>query len=145
MKTYGKANGTCCHGDISRPDVQYWGLSCMCAWPPPSGWFLLVRAGSFPSRAEWCHICPLWVPPPGWVCYYKLCFFMILVDFCLWLCLYLFTDSTRCHILRGRRPWFCICDRFQLGKTYLWQGQEASWDSAWGTSTSADHQLCINY
>ena len=39
--------------------------------------------------------------------------------FLFWLCLYLFTDSTWCHILLGGRPWLCMCDRFQLGKTYL--------------------------
>ena len=64
------------------------------------------------------HVC-VWAPPSGWLYYYRLYFFMVLVEFCVWLCLYLFTDSTWCHILLGTSPWFCICGRFQLGKTYL--------------------------
>ena len=42
-------------------------------------------------------------------------FLMVLVDFCFRLGLYLFTDSTQCHILVGTRPWFCVCGRCQLG------------------------------
>ena len=88
-------------------------------WAPLSGWLLLLWAVSFPSRAEWCHIRLLCASPSGWFCYYRWYFFKVLVDFCFWMCFYLFTDSTWCHILLGTRPWFCICGRFQLGKAYL--------------------------
>ena len=98
---------------------QVWVNICAVVRVVVCGWFLLLQTGSFPSRAEWCHICLLCMPPSGWLCYYRLCFFMVFVDFCFWLWLYLFTDSTRCHTLLGTRPWFCICGRFQLGKTYL--------------------------
>ena len=91
----------------------------MCACAPPAGWSMLLRAVSFPSRAQWCHIRFLWASPAGWLCYYKLSIFMVVVEFCLWLGLYLFPDFTQCHILLGTRPWFCICGGFQWIKTYL--------------------------
>ena len=42
-------------------------------------------------------------------------FLMVLVVFCFRLSLYLFTESTQCHILLGTRPSFCVCGRCQLG------------------------------
>ena len=54
----------------------------------PSGWLLLLRAVSFPSRAVLCQICLLWAPPSGSLCYYKL-YFVTIIVICFWLCLYL--------------------------------------------------------
>ena len=81
---------------------------------------ILVNAGWILSIQGWVVPHSTNVSAPFWlVVLLQAVFFMVFVDFCFSLCLYLFADSTRCHILLEMWPWFCICGRFPLGKTYL--------------------------
>ena len=123
----------------------------MCAWAPPSGWSLLLRAASFPSRAQWCHIRFLWAPLAGWFCYYKLSIFMVVVEFWNFM------------VVPLSVPWFHTVSHPSGNKAlilYLWQcsvskdisgscgygrTRRESWDSVWSTWITADHQLGIDY
>ena len=84
-------------------------------WAPPSGWFVLVQAISFNgcvvvagclcskilsgTTSVFCEhhllVCS---------CYFRLYLLMVLVSFCFWLCLFLFTDSKWSHP-SGNKAW----------------------------------------
>ena len=99
-------------------------------WAPPSGWFVLVQAISFNgfvvvagclcskilsgTTSVFCEhhllVCS---------CYFRLYLLMVLVSFCFWLCLFLFTNSKCCHIFLGTRPWICSVVDLMLGQMCL--------------------------
>ena len=100
--------------------MQYWGLSCVCVCVCDSGFWLVLVTACWILSFQGLVVPNLPSVSANFWLFVSLqaVFFMVLVDFCLWLWLYLFMDSTWYHILLGTRPWFCISGRFHLWKSY---------------------------